>query len=218
MPDIDPRHHSSDGVTLVLVHGGLWGESDAERFWHRPGIVRGLSERGFTVLAPERPRRPADWADEARHLAGALPDRPVFLVAGSNGCSAAVRVAAQQPGSVRGVMLAWPATAGDASVDRLDREQLAGVGATEPVVDALLAGETLRGTTDADLAALRVPVGVMASVPSNPHHQRHTVDALLRLVPGAVELPGSPEAPVPWFAEHLPDFLATVERFAAMRA
>lgn len=213
MPDLDP-HPSPDAVTtLFLVHGGLWGESDAERFWHRPGVVRGLRERGFAVLAPDRPRRPADWAEEARYLAGTLPDSPVFLVAGSNGCSAAVRVAALRPGSVRGIVLAWPATAGDATVDRRDREGLAGEGATGPVLDALFTGGTLRGVTDAELAALRVPVGVVPSVPPNPHHQRHTVDALLRLVPGAVELPGCPESPVPWFGEHLRDFIATVVEF-----
>ncbi|HEY2672148.1 MAG TPA: hypothetical protein VGJ07_17490 [Rugosimonospora sp.] len=54
----------------------------------------------------------------------------------------------------------------------------------------------------------------LPSARPNPHHRRHTVDALLRLVPGAVELAGSPEPPAPGFAAHLPDFVATIERFA----
>jgi hypothetical protein len=41
-------------------------------------------------------------------------------------------------------------------------------------------------------------VAVLPS-PANPFHQRDTADALLRLVPGAVELPATPEPPRPDF-------------------
>ena len=33
-------------MTVVLVHGGLWEDMDAERFWVRPGIVAALEARG----------------------------------------------------------------------------------------------------------------------------------------------------------------------------
>lgn len=54
-----------------------------------------MEHRGFGVLAPDREYRAASWASEASHLAAVLPGAPVTVVAGSNGCSAAVRLAAQ---------------------------------------------------------------------------------------------------------------------------
>jgi hypothetical protein len=45
----------------------------------------------------------------------------------------------------------------------------------------LLAGQTLRGVADADLAALDLPVGVLPSVPEDPFHQRRTVDGCHRI-------------------------------------
>jgi hypothetical protein len=46
---------------VLLVHGGLWEAGmDAERFWAAPGIIAGLQQRGFQVLAPTgRLARPA---------------------------------------------------------------------------------------------------------------------------------------------------------------
>lgn len=195
--------------TAFLVHGGLWEEMDARRFWVRPGVVAGLRERGWTVIAPDRLARPESWTADADHLAGALPDRPVAVIAGSNGCSAAVRLALSRPESVRGLLLAWPATPGDSPAPA----RLLTAGASPSTVDELLAGETLRGVSDVELRRLPPPVGVLPSVPDNPFHQRRTVDALLRLVPGSVELAGGPEPPRPDFAAHLPGFLATVDRF-----
>ncbi|MFE3170190.1 alpha/beta fold hydrolase [Amycolatopsis sp. NPDC059090] len=191
-------------AVFLLVHGGLGDDMDADRFWTRPGVADGLRRKGRTVLAPDRLRHPPDWPAEAAHLAAFLPDRPAVVVAGSNGCSAAVRLALAFPQRIDRLLLAWPATAGDAEVDA----RLAGV------PRALLRGETLRGVTDDELATLAMPVGVLPSVPDNPFHQRRTVDALLRLVPRCAELPGCPEPPRPGFASHVDGLLASITGFA----
>jgi len=175
---------------MVLVHGGLWEDMDAERFWVRPGVVAGLAAAGVGVFAPDRLPRPDSWSAEVRHLLPLLPEDPVTLVGGSNGCSVAARLAVENPHRVLRLVLAWPATAGNPRVDAWTRKQ----GAPED----MLAGETLRGLTDAELAGLRMPVSVLPA-PGGPFHQRHTADALLRLIPGAAELPSSPEPPRPEF-------------------
>ncbi|WP_406636349.1 alpha/beta fold hydrolase [Amycolatopsis sp. WGS_07] len=195
--------------TLLLIHGGLWDEMDAERFWTRPGIADGLRRDGATVLAPDRLRRPADWLAEAAHLTAALPGQPVAVVAGSNGCSAAVRLALAVPQRIDRLLLAWPATPVDSSAD------LAARGASPETVRAFLDGQTLRGVTDDELATLPMPVSVLSSVPDNPFHQRRTVDSLRRLLPGCAELPGCPEPPRPGFEPHLDGLLASIRSFAS---
>jgi pimeloyl-ACP methyl ester carboxylesterase len=203
-------------TTLVLIHGGLWEDGmDAERFWTTPGIVAGLQRRGLEVLAPNRPARAPSWAAEATLLGPGLPDRPVTLVAGSNGCSVAVRLALLRPDPIQRLLLAWPPTAGNPVVDARVGGDLAALGASPQVIDGLLAGQTLRGVTDAELATLQLPVGVLPSVPENRDHQRHTVDALLRRMSHARELPGCPEPPHPEFPSHLERFLTAVTQFAA---
>jgi pimeloyl-ACP methyl ester carboxylesterase len=184
-------------VTFFLVHGGLWGDEDADFFWHRPGITAGLAARGVEVVAPDRLRRAESWAAEADWLADQAGG-PAVVVAGSYGCSAAVRVAVARPELVERLVLAWPGTANDPEVDSLTREALAGLGASRRVIDALLGGETLRGVADAELRALAMPVAVLAAVPENRTHQRRTVDAIKDLT-GAVELDGCPEPPRPGF-------------------
>lgn len=207
-------------ATLLLIHGGLWDNTDAGRFWGAPGIIAGLRRHGLEVIAPDRLRQAPAWTAEAAHLAPATAlapvtaASPVTVLAGSNGCSAAARLAVDFTGLVAGLLLAWPATAGDPAVDTRDRTRLAGRGAPPQAIGALLAGETLRGLTDAELASLTIPVGVLPSVPANPFHQRRTADALLRLLPRAKELPGCPEPPSPEFPPHLEAFLATVTAFA----
>jgi hypothetical protein len=229
-------------TTVMLVHGGLWEDMDAERFWHRPGIVAGLERAGLAVVAPDRPHRPPDWASEAAHLSAALPAEPVTVVAGSNGCSAAVRLALAEPARVQRLVLAWPATAGDPDVDGRTRAGLAELGAAPATVEALLGrveapgstGEdqpTLRGVTEAELSSLAQPlalnrsgparpvsgrpIAILPSVPANPAHQRRTVDALLARLPHAVELPGCPESPRPDFPPHLEAFLRAVVGFVS---
>ncbi len=192
-----------------LIHGGLWEEMDAGRFWHRPGISSGLTDAGIEVTAPDRPLHPESWAEEARQLTAVLPEQAV-IIAGSNGCSAAVRIAIDAPDRVRRLILAWPATAGDPVVDARTRDRLIGQGAAEPVADALLGGSTLRGVDDAELVALTVPVALLPSVPENRQHQRRTVDALLRLLPHAVEVAGSPEPPRPGFTPHRDRLVASL--------
>jgi pimeloyl-ACP methyl ester carboxylesterase len=134
-------------TTLLMIHGGLWEDMDAERFWHRPRIVAGLQRHGIEVLTPDRPRRASSWASEAEDLAAALPDHPVTVIAGSNGCSAAARLALIQPGRVERLLLAWPATAGASDVDTHTRRGLTELGASPDVIETLLSGQTLRGVT-----------------------------------------------------------------------
>jgi pimeloyl-ACP methyl ester carboxylesterase len=203
-------------ASLLLIHGGLWEEGmDAARFWRQPGIAAGLERRGFDVFAPDRLYQAPDWTTEASHLAEAIPAAPLTVLAGSNGCSAAARLAVDCPGTVTRLLLAWPATAGDPAIDTQERSHLTRLGATPEVVEALLAGQTLRGLTDTELASLRLPAGVLPSAPANPFHQQQTADALLRLLPQAAELPGCPEPPRPEFAAYLEPFLDTVAAFAA---
>jgi pimeloyl-ACP methyl ester carboxylesterase len=203
-------------ANLLLIHGGLWEEGmDAARFWRQPRIAAGLERRGFDVFAPDRLYQAPDWTTEASHLALAIPDAPLTVVAGSNGGSAAARLAVDFPGTVTRLLLAWPASAGDPAVDNWERGHLAGLGATPEVIDALLAGQTLRGLTDRELASLPMPVGVLRSVPANPFHQQNTADSLLRLLPLAAELSGCPEPPRPEFPPYLESFLDAVAAFAA---
>lgn len=204
---------------VLLIHGGLWEEIDAARFWRRPGIVAGLEERGFAVTAPDRLRRASGWTQEAGHIASLLSSAPsavgATVVGGSFGCSVAVRLALDFPGLARRLLLAWPAAVGDQFVAIRARADLARLGARSGVLDALLGTGTLPSATDSELSTLAIPVGVLPSVPPNPLHSRGTADALLRLLPSAVEVPGCPEAPSREFPPHLESFLATVAEFAA---
>ena len=185
---------------------------DADRFWAAPGIPVGLEREGFTVLAPNRLRRPASWDAEVEHLVPVLPGHPVSVVAGSNGCSVAVRLALAFPDRIERLLLAWPATAGDPAVNARTRSNLTELGAPDQNIRDLLDGQTLRGVTDAELATLELPTGILPSVPENPFHQRVTVDALRQLLPDSEELPGCPEPPRPDFGPHLARFLASVTR------
>ena len=97
----------------MLVHGGLYEPMDAAAFWVRPGIMDGLSQRGLTVIAPNRIEGPTSWAEEAAHLVALNTlEGPAHVVAGSNGCSAAVRLAIDHPDVVASLVLCWPATNG----------------------------------------------------------------------------------------------------------
>jgi len=205
-------------ATLLLIHGGLWEDMDADRFWRRPGVVAGLEGLGCVVVAPDRLRLASSWADEAAHVASAVSGTgaPVTVVGGSFGCAAAVRLALSHPGLVQRLVLAWPAALSDQFVAIRVRAGLARLGARAGVLDALLGGGVVPGASDAEVRGLSVPVGVLPSVPPNPVHPRSAVDALLRLLPSAVELPGCPEAPRPEFQPNLESFLATIVAFAEL--
>ena len=207
--------------TVLLIHGGLWEGIRADWFWGRTGVIDGLEGRGFTVLAPDRLREPANWTAEAAHLASVVdragqgsPAGALTVVGGSFGCAAAVRLALDFPGLAGRLVLAWPASVADQFTAIRVRAGLTRQRARASVVDALLGTGTLPSATDAELGTLDMPVGVVPSLPPNPLHPRSAVDALLRLLPSAVELPGTAEAPRPEFASQRESFLDAVAAFA----
>jgi pimeloyl-ACP methyl ester carboxylesterase len=202
--------------SVLLIHGGLWEDTGADRFWRRTGVIDGLAGRGFTVIAPDRLRRAPSWAAEASHIASVpeAADGPATVVGGSFGCGVAVRLALDFPGLVGRLVLAWPTSTADQFARIRFRAGLARQGVPPGVLDALLGAETLPSATDAELRTLGVPTGVVPSVPANPLHPRTAVDALLRLLPSAVELPGCPEPPQPDFASQLESFVAALADFA----
>jgi pimeloyl-ACP methyl ester carboxylesterase len=185
-------------MDVLLVHGGLYEGMDARRFWEVPGITGGLRDAGLSVLALDRLPRPTSWAEDAAHLAALMPG-PMAVVAGSNGCSTALRLALDHPARVTRLVLCWPATCGDPAVDERSRRSLAARAVPPAAIDALLGGATIRGVADGELAALRIPAAVVPSRPENPYHQRRTAEALCALIPGAVLGDGFPEAPHPDF-------------------
>ena len=197
---------------MILVHGGLYEGMDACRFWDVPGITDGLRDAGLTVFAPDRLSRPVSWREDAAHLAALIP-HPLAVVAGSNGCSTALRVALDHPALVLRLVLCWPATCGDSVVDGEARRGLLAAGLQPDVVDALLAGDTVRGVADRELAALTIPVAVVPSLPENIHHQRHTAEQLCWVIPQAILSDGFPEPPRPDFP---PRRRAFVERLVSL--
>jgi pimeloyl-ACP methyl ester carboxylesterase len=109
-----------DGPPVLLVHGGLHERMGGSRFWTEPGITGALTTAGFRVILPERrwsggateaPVVPHTWTLEAEDLAavlGCTETGPALVVAGSNGCSAALRFAVDHGDLVAGLVLAWP--------------------------------------------------------------------------------------------------------------
>jgi pimeloyl-ACP methyl ester carboxylesterase len=186
---------------VMLIHGGLYESIGPEEFWHEPGIVAGLEVAGYRVITPRRSTTPRSWSDEVEHLRDSIPSVPSrwSLVAGSNGCSVAVRMAVDLEGLVSRLVLCWPATAGDPEVDK-----------SELAPEEMLRGETLRGVTDAELARISVPVTVVPSDPPNRYHQASTVNRLLFLIPGATPTRAFPESPRSDFAGHRGEFVDTL--------
>ncbi len=112
-------------------------------------------------------------------------------------------------------MLAWPASLGDQFTAIRVRAALSRQGARGATLDALLGAGTVPGASDAELGTLDTPVAIVPAVPPNPLHPRQAVDALLRMLPSAVELPGCPEAPRPEFPTYRDAFLDAVTGFAS---
>jgi pimeloyl-ACP methyl ester carboxylesterase len=210
----------SDAARVLLVHGGLWEDIGADWFWRRTGVIDGLEQRGLAVLAPDRIRRAQSWTAEARHLAAAVAEHQaggpgLTVVAGSFGCAAAVRLALDFPGTCGRLVLAWPASVAEPFTAIRIRAGLSRQGADAATLDALLGMGTLPSAADAELRALGLPACVVPAVPPNPPHPRSAVDALLRLLPSGVELPGCADAPRPEFPAQRDAFLDAVAAFAS---
>ena len=205
---------------VLLIHGGLWEDGGADWFWRRTGVIDGLERRGLSVVAPDRLRRAPDWAAEAAHLAAAVRESglagpSLTVLAGSFGCAAAVRLALDFPGLSGRLILAWPASVADAFTMVRVRAGLSRQGASGKTLGALLGTGALPSAGDDELRGLSLPAGIIPSVPPNALHPRAAVDALLRVLPSAAELPGCPEAPRPEFPSHREAFLDTVTAFAS---
>jgi len=194
-------------TSLVLVHGGLYEGMTPDRFWHGPGVVRGLEEAGLVVATPARIARPTSWLEEAAHLAAAIADRDAVIVGGSNGCSAVLRLALDDGVGSR-LVLCWPATGGDPLADDVARMGMRAASVPDHVIDVLLAGGTIRGVTDEELARLPVAVSIIPSEPENPLHTSATVARLAALLPQAHVHPGFPEPPDPRFPPRCDEFVA----------
>jgi pimeloyl-ACP methyl ester carboxylesterase len=214
----------SDAVTrsVLLIHGGLWEDGGADWFWRQTGVIDGLERRGLSVVAPDRIRRAPDWTTEARHLAAAVADhglagQGLTVLAGSFGCAAAVRLALDFPGLSGRLILAWPASVADAFTMVRVRAGLSRQGAGGKTLGALLGTGALPSARDDELRGLGLPAAIIPSVPPNALHPRSAVDALLRELPAAVELPGCPEAPRPEFASRREAFLDSVTAFAGSK-
>ncbi len=185
---------------MLLIHGGLAEDIGADQFWVTPGITRRLETIGWSVLAPDRNTTPPSWSTAADEMAELLAE-PTPVIAGSNGVSVALQLASQRPELVSQLILLWPATASEPELDRH----------VPPSARHLCSGETVRGTTDVELAALPVPTAVMASIPETPQHQHRTVDRLVELIPGGTRVDhGFPESPRPEFAQHLDGFMSAL--------
>lgn len=203
-------------LPVVLVHGGLYESMTPAEFWAETGVLGELRAKHLNVLAPRRPKQPRSWDEERRVLLEAIDaagyDR-VALVGASNGCSAAARLAIENPERVERLMFAWPASVGDPVVDELlsiiITDEADGAAAA-----ALLAGETLRGVSDAELESLDLPVVVFPSLTENQVHQRTTLMGILANVQGAFLVAGSPEPDDDQFLAHRDTFVTMVAEFA----
>lgn len=111
-----------DDEPVLLIHGGLMDPMNGERFWIMPGIAEDLVASGFRVIIPDRryhagqttaPLDPFTWDIDARDIATAttaaeIVDGSAHVIAGSNGCSTALRLALRHPERVRSLTLCWP--------------------------------------------------------------------------------------------------------------
>ena len=210
--------HLPELLPIVLVHGGLYDDPPmtAADFWIATGVAGALSKAGLEVIVHERPAEPASWAEEGEALAATIEaagHQRVALVAGSNGCSAAMRLVLDRPELVARTMLCWPATAGDPVIDGLASVIITDTHDDE-VAATLLDGFPIRGVTRDDLAGLEHEVVIYPSLPENKIHQRATVFELLDVIPDAILVGGSPEPTDDAFAEFLDGYVAVLTAFS----
>lgn len=210
--------HLPKPLPVVLIHGGLYDESSvtADSFWVATGIVPMLKGRNVELLVHERPAEPTSWRHEAEALEAAIKaagHEQVALVAGSNGCSAALRLLVDRPELVARTMLCWPATAGDPVIDQLARIIITDVHGSA-AADALLTGLPIRGLTAEELGTITSECVIYPSTPENQAHRRSTVMELLATIPGVMMVGGSPEPFDDEFADSLENFVDLVEAFS----
>lgn len=207
-------------LPVVLVHGGLYDEPPmtGQSFWVDTGVVPMLRGRNVEVVVHERPTNPTSWIEEAEALASTIESAEherVAIVAGSNGCSAALRLLLDRPELVARTMLCWPATAGDLVIDGLARIIITdAVG--EAAADALLGGEPIRGASTDELATIDSEVVLYPSMPENQAHRRSTQTALLTSIPNIILVGGSPEPFDDAFSDFVSGFVDLVEAFSKL--
>ena len=210
--------HLPESLPVVLVHGGLYDEPlmTGSSFWVDSGVAPMLTRRKVDLLIHERPSEPTSWIDEAQLLASAIEaagHERAAVVAGSNGCSVALRLLLDRPELVARTMLCWPATAGDPVVDELARIIITDVHDAD-VAAELLSGRPVRGATATELGAIEGEVVVYPPMPESKAHQRSTVTELLSTIPGVMLVGGSPEPYDDAFPEFLEGFVNVVEAFS----
>ncbi len=202
-------------MPLVLVSGGLYEDVGPEQFWDGPGVTSALCALGWSVHTPHRTIRPRSWHDETATLLEAVTlvgrGEPVGLVAASNGCTPALRLALEHPTLVAQVVLCWPATGDDPEIDRRARARLTAAGVDDDVADALLDGELVRALRPDELRSIDVPVALVPAEPDDGAHQRRTVAALRHALRRAVVGLGTPPSPSPSFGPHLGALVALLD-------
>ncbi len=210
--------HLPQLLPVVLVHGGLYEDVTPMNYWIDTGVTGALAQTTTRFIAPKRPTHPRSWKEERDVLLAAIDKAgfdQVALVGASHGCSVAARFAADFPDRVGRLMLAWPATAGDQVLDDLARivieDQM-----NAAVANDLLAGETIRGVTDAELAGLPMPLVVFPSIPASHAYQRDTATKLVELHTDSFLAGGSPDPLDKQFGEHVDEFLRVVQVIAVV--
>jgi len=210
--------HLPELLPIVLVPGGLYDDPPvtATDFWVTSGVASALSRLGVEFTLHERPKAPRSWAEEADALAGTIRGagyEKAGIVAGSNGCSAALRLAIDHPELTVRTMLCWPATAADPVIDELARIIITDAHDAD-VASALLDGAPIRGVTIEGLAALSHECVVYPSLPENKIHQRATVFELLDAIPDSILVGGSPEPPDDAFGTFVETFASVIAAFS----
>ena len=210
--------HLPESLPVVLVPGGLYDEPPvtAQWFWVETGVAPMLMRRKVDVIVHERPTEPKSWSEEADALAATIEaagHQRVALVAGSQGCSAAMRLMLNRPDLVARTMLCWPATAGNPVIDGLAHTIISDVH-DEASAQRLLEGHPLRGISADELASITGEVVVYPSMPESQAHQRSTVTELLTTIPGVMMVGGSPEPFDDAFADFAEGFVDLVVAFS----
>lgn len=210
--------HLPELLPIVLVPGGFYDDPKvtATDFWVSSGVAGALGRLGVEFTLHERPELPRSWTEEADALADTIQRagyERAGIVAGSNGCSAALRLVIEHPELAARTMLCWPATASDPVVDELARIIITDAHDAD-VASELLDGAPVRGVTADALAEITNECVIYPSLPENKIHQRATVFELLDVVPGSILVGGSPEPPDDAFGAFVDSFAAMVAAFS----